>query len=1303
MTAPPTAAADLPVSAAPRRGLSELGLASALALLTLALGLGYVSAATAPGKEPGVVSTARAPGELASGPVSEAPFSGAQERTGAQSYGNLPLAFERNGGQTDSRVDFLARGERHTAFLSSTGATLALHPAAEDAPGAALRLALVGSNPAARPVAQEQLPGTVNVLHGDDPSKWISGAETFARVRYQDVYPGVDLAWYGSRRGRLEYDFIVAPGADPAAIDLRIAGARRLSLSPGGSLRIRTAAGTLVQRAPVAYQQAGVERRPVESRWLLSGRRLTLALGDYDHARPLVIDPVLAYSTYLGGNDHNALNQIGSGEEGTGLAVDNAGNAYVTGATSSDNFPTTPGALDTTLAGTPDAFVAKLNPAGTALVYSTYLGGSDADGGSGIAVDTAGNAYVTGTTQSNTFPTTPGALKPSFSGETSRAFVAKLNPAGTALVYSTYLGSDGFAPDLGNAVAIDAAGGAYVTGQTSSSDFPTTPGAFDTTYGGIDAFAVKLNPAGTALVYSTYLGGTGTDDGRSVAVDGAGGAYVTGNTDGNFPTTPGAYDTALGGSGDAFVLKLNPAGTALAYSTYLGGTSTIGGEDGNGVAVDAAGSAYVTGNTQSADFPTTPGALDTTPGSNDPHGRDAYVSKLNPAGTALAYSTYLASSSFESAFGVAVDAAGNAYVTGNTNGNFPTTPGAYDTTFNGGTDAFVSKLNPAGAVLVDSTYLGGTGSESGDRIAVDAAGNPYVTGRTQSAGFPTTPGAYDTTFNGGGDAFVSKLGPPADSDADGVPDSVDNCPTVSNPGQLDTDGDGQGDVCDADDDGDGVLDGPDNCDLTPNPSQLDTDGDGQGDVCDDSDADGVPDAVDNCPTVSNPGQLDGDGDGDGDACDTEGPSGDPSCSDGADNDGDGQADRLDPGCHVNLSIVTSDTPDPVQVGQQLTYDLAVSNAAGAGNATGVVVTDNLPWSVSFVSATPSQGPACIHFFATVTCNLGAIAEGEDELVQIKVTPDFPGLFLNAAGVSSIETESNPADNSDIEPTQVNVVPICTINGGSGDNYLVGTNGNDVICGGGGNDVIDGRDGDDTIIGGGGADSINGGNGVDTVEGGIGDDHLFGQSGNDTLRGGNGDDLLAGHEGNDVLLGEAGWDLLEGGDGDDLVKGDDGSDLLYGRSGNDQLFGEAGDDVLLGGNGDDLEKGGDGRDDYFGPDDGDDLEVGGDDRDTLTGGNGNDTLRGGNGGDSFDGGDGDDLEKGGDGNDDVFSDNGNGDDQIFGEAGNDALRGGGGNDQIFGEAGNDYIDGGPDNAPPGAADGDFCAQGPGTGLVTGCPP
>jgi hypothetical protein len=663
-------------------------------------------------------------------------------------YGQLPLSFEANVGQIDPQVDFISRGSGYTLFLKPREAVLALRNDNESAATTVLRMKFSGSKTEPRVAAQEELPGKVNYLIGKDPSRWRTGISTYAKVAYENLYPGVDLVYYGNQR-QLEYDFVVHPGTDPDIIALSFEGADELKVDAQGELVLNTGGGEIRQRKPFIYQEVNGERREVDGGYIVrNGNTVGFQLADYDASKPLVIDPVLVYSTFLGSPAFDS---------GHGITVDASGNAYVTGQTTQltdpSTFPTTAGAFDTTHNGIFDIFVTKLNPAGSALVYSTFIGGSDIDGGSAIAVDETGNAYVTGSTSSPDFPTTAGAFDTTHnSNPGSDGFVVKLNATGSALVYSTFLG--GFEQDSGSGIATDSSGNAYIGGTTRSSSFPTTPGAFDTTANANEdpeIFVTKLNPTGTALVYSTFLG---ISSGGSIALDTSGNIYVTGTTSsGGYPTTAGAFDTTHNGGQDVVVTKLNPTGSALVYSSFLGGSAN---EEGNGIALDAAGNAYLTGITTSANFPTTVGAFDTTPNG----GQDAFVTKLNPSGSApLDYSTFLGGVEFDSGNDIAVDTAGNAYVTGRTSSsNFPTTVDAFDTTHNGAPDVFVTKLNPSGSAPLDySTFLGGSGDDQPLSIALDSLGSIYVTGATQSSNFPTTVGAFDTTFNGGEDAFVTKL------------------------------------------------------------------------------------------------------------------------------------------------------------------------------------------------------------------------------------------------------------------------------------------------------------------------------------------------------------------------------------------------------------------------------------------------------------------------------------------------------------------------------------------------------------------
>ena len=659
-------------------------------------------------------------------------------------YGKLPLAFEPNTGQTDARVRFLARGGGMTTFFTDAETVMVLSRSRQvkkpEGPGrpealageveqAVVRMKLAGAGQPRRATGLEKLSGISNYFIGNDPAKWRTDVPHFARIQYEGVYPGIDLVWYGNQQ-RLEYDFVVAPGADPRQIQVAYEGVESLRLDAGGNLVLRTALGEMRQQKPRVYQEVGGKQVEVEARYTIVARdRVTFALARYDRKRELRIDPVvLVYSTYLGGS---------GGDWGYGIAVDAAGSAYVTGQTTSTNFPTQ-SAYQTTYQDIDDVFVTKLTPAGNALVYSTYLGGDAGGGGSAITVDGAGSAYVTGSTYSTNFPT-QSAYQAMLQGNRN-AFVTKLTPAGNALVYSTYLGGSFW--DYGYGIAVDAAGSAYVTGLTASPNFPTQSPY--QTFGGV--FVTKLTPAGSALVYSTRLGGSGVESGNGIAVDGAGSAYVTGDTSSpNFPTKS-AYRAILGGAQNAFVTKLTPAGNGLVYSTYLGGSDY---DRGNGIAVDGVGSAYVTGDTSSTNFPTQSAYQAALRGN-----RNAFVTKLTPAGNALVYSTYLGGSFLEIGYGIAVDGAGSTYVMGETSStNFPT-QSPYQTF--GGT--FVTKFTPAGNGLVYSTYLGGS-SYAGPGIAVDGAGSAYVTGAA-SADFPTQ-SAYQATFQGGAaDAFVTKLAGP---------------------------------------------------------------------------------------------------------------------------------------------------------------------------------------------------------------------------------------------------------------------------------------------------------------------------------------------------------------------------------------------------------------------------------------------------------------------------------------------------------------------------------------------------------------
>ncbi|MFZ1975584.1 MAG: SBBP repeat-containing protein [Candidatus Acidiferrales bacterium] len=716
-------------------------------------------------------------------------------------YGRLPLSFEVNEGQTAGVVKFVARGGGYSLFLTERGAVLSLSKRGADAvpKSDVIRMELVGAAADSKVSGVGPLAGKANYLIGNDPSKWHTDVATFARVKYAGVYPGVDLVYYGNQR-QLEYDFVVAAGANAGEVRVRFDGARRLRVGADGNLQIFARNGEIAFQKPVVYQMRDGRREPVDGRFELKGNNeVGFALGNYDASRELVIDPVLAYSTYLGGS---------GGDFAAGIAVDAEGNAYIAGGTYSTDFPLKGNPYQTTnkgaVNGFSNVFVTKMNPAGTGLDYSTYLGGSGVppalqnvlipiggDSPSAIAIDRFGNAYITGQTFSMDFPVTSGALQTVNKGAgllVTNAFVTKLNPIGSGLVYSTYLGGSGippFAPfaspvgDSGAAIALDSAGNAYVTGAAYSPDFPLTSGAFQKQNNGVsfatdNAFVSKINAAGSALIYSTYLGGSGQlfnfagpgdnmditgDSGAGIAVDVHGNAYVAGRTFSNdFPVTDGAYQKVNNAgylsSSNAFVTKLNAAGNALIYSTYLGGSvnTEIGGpspfnDEANAIAIDTSGNAYVAGATIAPDFPVTTGAFQTVS-----KGQNVFVTKLNADGSALLYSTYLGGTGGDNAAGIVVDGSGDSFVTGSTGStDFPVTSDAFQMSSSG---TFISELSANFEELVYSTYFGGSFGAGG--IAMDPAGNIYVAGSTGSTDFPTTRGAFQHKL-AGNVAYVAKF------------------------------------------------------------------------------------------------------------------------------------------------------------------------------------------------------------------------------------------------------------------------------------------------------------------------------------------------------------------------------------------------------------------------------------------------------------------------------------------------------------------------------------------------------------------
>jgi hypothetical protein len=632
----------------------------------------------------------------------------------ASAGASLPVFFVANRGQAPRAVRYMAQGSGLTAYFLSREILLRTQ-------GMPVHMRFEGAG-AARVEGVDPLPGRANFLTGG-ARQWHRDIPMFGAVRYRDLYPGIDMV-YGGSGLRLKSEFVVAPGADPARIRVRYAGAGPPTVQPDGSIAIPMGAARLVEGAPYIYQQRNGAPAAVEGRYTLyADGSVGFVLGAYDRSRPLIIDPVLSFSTLVGGSSGFTA--------ATAIAVDAAGAAYIAGYTDSYTLPAGNPAQNFNAGGT-DAFVAKLNPSGNGLAYCTYLGGSGDDRAYAIAVDSTGAAYVAGTTTSPNFPTR-NAEQSHLAGARN-AFVFKLNPAGDLPVFSTYLGGNG--SDTANGIAIDASGNSYVVGDTTSMNFPA--GAFQTSYhGSQDAFVSKLSSDGGHLLFSTYLGGAGTDHGAAVAVGSTGDVYVAGSTwSFDFPVA-NAFQRSIGGLCDAFVAHLSSNGNTLLFSTYLGGSggSVAYPETAQGIALDAAGDAYVVGVTSSADFPLRnaiqPALLGFT---------DAFVAKLNSSGS-LMYSTYMGGSGVEVANSVAVDGSGAAYVVGYTySTDFPVTTGALQVAIGGGCDAFLFKLSPAGDALQYATYFGGSGQDTASGVALDASGNIYLAGWTLSADFPVKPG-----------------------------------------------------------------------------------------------------------------------------------------------------------------------------------------------------------------------------------------------------------------------------------------------------------------------------------------------------------------------------------------------------------------------------------------------------------------------------------------------------------------------------------------------------------------------------------
>jgi hypothetical protein len=681
----------------------------------------------------------------------------AQESQQATLPRSVAISYEENQGQVDPEVRYLAHLNKSAIFFTPRETVLALYArkSPRHAAISVLRVKWIGANANPEMLAEEALQGRVNYLIGSNPADWHTNLPTYARVRYRNLFPGVDAIFYG-KDGEIEYDLVIAPGAKTAKLSFALEGARYMRLARNGDLVLRLNNGEVRQRRPKAYQERDGKRRSLSAHYVIhSDKTIGYEVTGVDPRRPLIIDPTLSYSTYIGSSTPDSVNSV---------AVDQFGRVYATGSTVF-GFPTKNPAQGNQLST--DAFVTKFFATGGGLIYSAILGGNSVDIGQAIAVDRFGSAYVGGETFSTDFPVTPGAFQttPTSGGD---GFVTKLSPSGSSFIYSSLLG--GMESDEILALALDSQHRVYVTGFTCSSDFPVR-NAFQPVYrsqncanGGVSAFITRLNAAGTGLDYSTFLDGTIASAGQGIAVDSTFHAYVTGRTQSSdFPTTPGAFQRTFKAAtipefphdiigNNAFVTKFAADGRSLVYSTFLGGSVS---DEARDIAVDGFGRAYVTGVTSSMNFPVTPGAFQRTKRGAS----DAFVTKLQVTGAGLFYSTFLGGSGGEGGNSIAVDSTGRAHVAGSTtSANFPLL-GAIQSRFGGSRDAFVTKLSANGGVLFYSTYLGGSAADDANSVRLDSTGNAYIGGSTSSSNFPTTPGAFSRTRKGASDGWVAKIIP----------------------------------------------------------------------------------------------------------------------------------------------------------------------------------------------------------------------------------------------------------------------------------------------------------------------------------------------------------------------------------------------------------------------------------------------------------------------------------------------------------------------------------------------------------------
>jgi hypothetical protein len=686
----------------------------------------------------------------------------------AASIPNQQLAFERNIGQNPSQFQFVSHARNYAVFLESDEATLVFR-AAEHSPilqnasvtkhaatTELVSLHLLQSDRATAAQAEEPLPAKANYFLGSDPAKWRTNVPLFGRVRYPSVYKNVDLEYYGTE-SQLEYDFVIKPGGDPKSIHFSLEGARQAKIERSGDLTVRVGNTQFALRKPIAYQIAGPIKNQVTAQFVPYGRGgFGIQVGDYDRRLPLIVDPILDYSTYLGG----------SADEGIfGIGFDEEENIYVAGETSSIDFPSKD-AIQKHLGGSYDVFVSKFDRTGTRLIYSTFLGGSGFDHAIGIQIDDSGRAYIAGVTLSSDFPV-KNARQPNLGG-IANGFVAKLSPSGSELVFSTYLGGGRF--DQISSLAIDQHNHVYVAGSTTSIDFPVTPTAFQKICDGGaqpgfcigDAFVTEFDESGKNLVYSTYLGGMGYDAAAGLALNERGEAYIVGQTFSKDFPNKNAYQGSLSGFTNAFVTKLNVTGSDVLSSTFLGGSGFDGA---TGIALDHRDSVYVTGTTTSIDFPLVRAFQSKNQGGQS----DGFIAKLDLETSELIYSTYVGGKGFDFPFRIAVNSRGEASVIGFTSSTDFPIHNAVESSYRGGaTDAFIVTLDRSGERARLSTYLGGNGDEFGYAITIGCRDSVWVGGSTSSKDFPMVE-AFQPAYSGGPfDAFLSRIVAEEQSEEDAI-------------------------------------------------------------------------------------------------------------------------------------------------------------------------------------------------------------------------------------------------------------------------------------------------------------------------------------------------------------------------------------------------------------------------------------------------------------------------------------------------------------------------------------------------------